>query len=109
MLIQLPQFGSGFNGELVNQVRARPQADLKRLGLPSAPVIGKGKPGLDVLAERMLVCQLPKFRNHMMFLAEEELSINAARKKLEPQLIETGADGPAQRGRRNVFQRHAAP
>ncbi len=109
MLIQLTQFGSGLDGELVNQGRARPQADVESLSLTSAPIIGKGEPGLDVLAQRVLVGQLPELRNHVVFLAEEKLGINAARHKLEPQFIETGANRPAERRRRYIFQGNATP
>ena len=106
--MQLSQLRTWFNTKFANQRCAYFLVNLQGLNLPAAPVIGKRKLGLNVLTERVLAAELPEFRNHLTFLAAAELGIDAGRDELEPQFVEAFG-GPAQSGRRDVFQWGSAP
>ncbi len=69
---EVPQLGSGFHAELVDQRGARPLEGAQRVGLPSRAVLREHQVGPEALLQRMLRDERLELRHQFCGVAERE-------------------------------------
>ena len=69
---EVPQLGSGFHAELVDQRGARPLEGAQRVGLPSRAVLREHQVGPESLLQRVLRNECLELRQQFRGLAERE-------------------------------------
>ena len=108
-LLQLLQFGSRLEAELVLHRLACPPKRLERRLLPIAPVEGEHQLPAEPLAATVLRDQRLELGNKIAMAAERQVGVDPVLERGQPQFLQPGRLGLRERFVLNVLVRRAAP